>query len=187
MSTALVGFIECRLHGTWYAVVDVSLLIPQNYNLYACLFGERNYANFKALFPSRGIPLDASRRVVDEHKNMGEEAHDATWLLFSEYRSKTFVGMTSDGIDPFLHIYKREADGTLVLVDKLARKPQPHPDQFYDSVIKAGELESEGLIYRHMRVPYEEALEGFKTTENIMVLLADQFGAEGVRLVVWFD
>jgi len=84
MSTWLFGEVEYRDKadgGDWVALIDAGCLILGDYDLYGCLFGVRNYANFHPLFANRGLPKDCSESIAE---SFSEEFHSPTFCSFAE-------------------------------------------------------------------------------------------------------
>ena len=58
---------------TWHPVVDASILVGgRDYDLWGCLFGAVNRANFIPIAAGRGLPDDASKAVKDEAARAAE-------------------------------------------------------------------------------------------------------------------
>ena len=70
MSTSIYGKIEIKKYDTgfddWYSIIDVGIALTENYDLFGCLFGVRNPANFNPLFESRGQPEDCSQDLLSD-------------------------------------------------------------------------------------------------------------------------
>jgi hypothetical protein len=66
MGTDISGFLEYRApqddqEPTWYTAHDLSSLYGgRHYDAFGCLFGVRNYANFRPLAACRGLPASIS-------------------------------------------------------------------------------------------------------------------------------
>ncbi|MFF8532158.1 hypothetical protein ACN6K9_003166 [Streptomyces sp. SAS_267] len=100
MSTEFSGMIECRpgarLWGPddedsgWHAAIDLFLLNDRNtYDALACLFGIRNYVDFRPLAEDRGFPSDASEELQTEYAAYGgsRDTYGTTWITWAELAS----------------------------------------------------------------------------------------------------
>src|SRR4051794_40036201 len=86
LGAEILGYVETYF-GDWYGVIDVATLIAKNYDLFACLFGVANFANFRPLFPSRGLPADASATVLESYEQGKDYFFGATWATLDELRA----------------------------------------------------------------------------------------------------
>jgi hypothetical protein len=129
VGTAIDGYIEVGLRHRaggirWTAIEELSVI--GHYDMFGCLFGVKNYANFRPIAPDRGIPEDASDKVksrVAERLAWAEsdsvDFHSATWISWAEIKA---IDWREEGLeaDSRLHQYQRTEDGTLVYVAKSA-------------------------------------------------------------------
>lgn len=167
MSTWLFGEVEYRdkaFGSEWFAVINAGCLIVGDYDLYGCLFGVRNYANFEPLFANRGLPEDCCESVK---QSFCDDFHSPTFCSFSELRS--------------------------INLEEYSTKPDER--QWYTLQSKNGPIRIKGNAPPGVdaeparRMQRAEALsnEGYQTVYKLMAVLADRFGEENVRLVVYFD
>ena len=208
MGMDISGFVECRawhLHEdgedvVWQAAIDLFFLnITRNYDAFGCLFGMRNYANFKPLAPERGLPADASETVRAELDGLAQwpdQAYGTTWITWAELKAVDW-DEPAEQADCRIHRYQQTADG-LRFIGKAAWDsrftqavglPEPVPGQ-----AMACPEGSEWLIgdtfYRAERIRRRDAVPkdgAWKPVWSVMEALASQSGDENVRLVVWFD
>ncbi|MFI2910394.1 hypothetical protein ACG2OD_19380 [Streptomyces sp. PDY-4] len=208
MGTDISGFVECRarhLHEegqgpVWRAAVDLFLLnTTRNYDAFGCLFGVRNYANFRPLAADRGLPADASETVRAELGRLAEwpdQAYGTTWITWAELKEVDW-GEPAEKADSRLHQYRRTPDG-LRLTGKSAWSPRLAEAVGLPGPVPGEAREwpegSEWLIgdtlYRSERLRRRDAVPEtgeWKPVWTVMEALASQHGDDHVRLVVWFD
>ncbi|MFK4155102.1 hypothetical protein ACI2LV_24330 [Streptomyces fungicidicus] len=208
MGTDISGFVECRarhLHEegqgpVWRAAVDLFLLnTTRNYDAFGCLFGVRNYANFRPLAAGRGLPADASETVRAELGRLSEwpdQAYGTTWITWAELKAVDW-GEPAEKADSRLHQYRRTPDG-LRLTGKSAWSPRLAEAVGLPGPVPGEAREwpegSEWLIgdtlYRSERLRRRDAVPEtgeWKPVWTVMEALASQHGDDHVRLVVWFD
>lgn len=208
MGTDISGFVECRawlLHEDgeqtpWRAAVDLFFLnITRNYDAFGCLFGIRNYANFRPLAEGRGLPADPSETVREELDRLSQwpdQAFGTTWISWAELKSIDWDERAATP-DSRLHQY-RQTDEGLKLIGKaswsaqfaraagLAAKPGDEPQTWpegrewlVDDVLYRSEV-----MTRRGAVPRDGE---WKPVWTVMEALAALHGDDNVRLVVWFD
>jgi hypothetical protein len=208
MGTDISGFIECRAwkapgnseRAVWRAAIDLFVLnITRNYDAFGCLFGIRNFANFRPLAEGRGLPADASdvvRAELDGLSQWPEQAFGTTWISWAELASVDWDERAA-APDSRLHEY-RQTDEGLKLVGKsgwsaaFARavgltsgsgdesRTWPEGSEWLvDDVLYRSEV-----MTRRGAVPENGE---WKPVWDVMAALAALHGDENVRLVVWFD
>jgi hypothetical protein len=205
MSTWICGYIEAAFRDyagdlSWFA--HDKLKVVGHYDLFGCLFGVCNYANFRPVAPDRGIPQDASDEVNKEVANFQRWAegdplafHSPTWITWSEIKRIDWR-QEALGADSRLHRYQRTEDGSLVYEGKSSwsgELVEATGVNFADALLnkwiwrEGFELEAGKHVYRAEKLQRKDALslewvDVFKTMES----LAAEYGDERVRLVVWF-
>jgi hypothetical protein len=197
MGTDISAWIEVTFEtlpheNEWITIVHASLLFNRDYDLFGCLFGVKNYANFRPLAPDRGIPKDASITVRNE---LFKEAENPSWILWSELKAVDWEEETLYP-DDRLHEYHYNENGELIFDTKCAWSTAAEkatgltmtqiqaPDHHW---LDGQKWEFEGKIFRAERLKRKEVLHGaFSTVMDIMQVLGNRFGDENVRLVVWF-
>lgn len=191
----------------WVAVVsNVGFLAGRNYEMFGCLFGVRNHANFIPLAAERGIPDDASEDV--QHKwaefndRWPDEAFSPSWITWAELKAVDWEA-EAPRADSCIHQYKRDEQGQLVYVTKSSwdrrfaeRVFAEHLDESMRAAIMlpgvlafppGQEWEIDGVVYRSEKLKRKDALDdGWRMLFAIMEALAGQYGDDGVRLVAWF-
>ena len=65
MGTDICGWVEVKYGNMWWPIIKIDYLVNRNYDIFGCLFGVRNYANFKPIAPDRGLPEDVSSLVKE--------------------------------------------------------------------------------------------------------------------------
>ncbi|SDT81697.1 hypothetical protein SAMN05216371_6776 [Streptomyces sp. TLI_053] len=84
MGTDITGYLEYRApqddqEPVRHASHDLhSLGVGRDYDAFGCLFGVRNYANFRPLAAGRGLPADASAGVSARFAQLTEWYGDGT-------------------------------------------------------------------------------------------------------------
>lgn len=183
----------------WCGAHDLdSLNDVRNYDAFGCLFGVRNYANFRPLAAGRGLPLDASAALRAQFTQLTEwypedGVHGATWITWAEVKSVDW-DEAAEKPDSRLHQYRRTPAG-LRMTGKAAWSPA-----FAEAVgLERGEKRewaegSEWLIgdtvYRSVTLRRRDAVTEtgeWQPVWRAMEALAAQHGDDNVRLVVWFD
>ena len=183
MGTDIHGWIEINRGDEWISVVNIEPIVSRHYDMFACLFGVMNYANFKPIAPERGLPIDMSLIVSRDTLEYENDLLFPTWITWDELRAIDWSELGTKA-DERVHQYAKQADGQLNFVSKSVY-PNSHTLNF--------ELESsweaDGVIYKIEKISRAEALTedpGWLFLFNIMEFLAKQFSQSQVRLVVWF-
>ncbi|MFC8537484.1 hypothetical protein ACFUJY_26710 [Streptomyces sp. NPDC057249] len=204
MGTDMSGFLEYRTsqddqEPAWYSAQDLSSLNDvRNYDAFGCLFGVRNYANFRPLAAGRGFPADASATMSARFAQLtewyGQDGfHGTTWITWAEVKAVDWDEL-AEKPDSRLHQYRRTPSG-------LRRTGKASwSGAFAEAVgLEAGEVRewpdgSEWLIgdtlYRSVTMRRREAVTEtgeWQPVWEAMQELADRYGDDAVRLVVWFD
>ncbi|MFJ6634737.1 hypothetical protein ACIQMR_25590 [Streptomyces sp. NPDC091376] len=208
MGTDISGFVECRAwhlhdeggHSAWRAAIDLFLLnVTRNYDAFGCLFGVRNYANFRPLAADRGLPADASKAVraeLDKLAQWPDQAYGTTWITWAELKAVDW-DEPAEKPDSRLHQYRQTADG-LRLTGKASWSPrfaqavglsEPGPDHVQEWP-EGSEWLIGDTLYRSVKLHRRAAVPDdgeWKPVWTVMEALASQHGDDNVRLVVWFD
>lgn len=205
MGTDISGFIEYRVpqddqEPTWYSAHDLdSLNDLRNYDAFGCLFGVRNYANFRPVAAGRGFPADASAtvsaRFVQLTEWYGEDGfHGTTWLTWAEVKAVDW-DEPAEKPDRRLHQYRQTPSGL-----RMTGKASWSGAAFAEAAgLEAGEVRewpegSEWLVgdtlYRSVTICRRDAVTEtgeWQPVWEAMKELAELHGDDNVRLVVWFD
>lgn len=204
MGTDISGFLEYRAprehqEAAWYTAHDLgSLYEGRDYDAFGCLFGVRNYANFRPLAASRGLPVDASATVSARFAQLtewyGEDGfHGTTWITWAEVKAVDW-DEDAERPDSRLHEYRQTSNG-LKMTGKAAWSPA-----FAEAVglergedrewPEGGEWLIGDTLYRSVTIRRGDAVTEtgeWQPVWEAMKALAAQHGDDNVRLVVWFD
>jgi len=178
MGTDIEGWVEVRKGNDWCGVVKVGSLADRSYDVFSCLFGITDYAQFIPAAPERGLPADASEQVAQDYLNW-EEPFGESWVSWPEIQA---IDWEERALDSRPHAYRQDASGRLVYVSKAAPRP--------GEVIEEGSTWQGGEhLYRVEKITRGSTLEaarGGLCLCGLMALLASEYGDANVRLVVWF-
>jgi len=184
-----VGWVEYRDETGWAPVINLwPLVAVPDPDVWSCLFlysGEE-FINFQPLAEERGFPADASRAVrsafEEDAGGSSPNSLRATWVTLDEIHHMDWDEL-SPGYDDDPYRYRREADGRLVLeAHDHTQINQPfgeHPVEW----------ESDGFVYRFEHRTRRQLIERsphWQTLLRMMEVLGAAFGAENVRIVIWF-
>jgi hypothetical protein len=210
MGVDVCGWIECRDpyadldegDERWSPVINIHYLTQgRDYDAFGSLFGEGllgNGSGLRPIAPRRGLPPEVSTQVrVDADRSI-DGAFGHSWISWAEIQAIAWDEL-GDQPDRRIHIYTRDAGGTLHFETKalydatfaeglqaLAGKEEAER-QFSSTAWRAGaEWEFGGKIYRVERLRRSETRGFWSGVFLLMEYLAHRFGADGVRLVVWF-
>lgn len=177
----------------WKAAGNLFPFVGRSYDSFGCLFGVRNYSRFDPIAPKRGIPDDAGRTVTEDYESWGSDAHSASYITYSEIKAidRSETAKDRDGRYSILDENKEPTGTKFSLVSGGASGWNEIVSENQDK-IDAGEpvpnKSGERYIQRRKQTR-GEALSGawdwFLT--DYCGLLADRFGDDAVRVVVWFD
>ncbi len=196
MGCDIHGRIEVRNHDHWYTACDLLPLVGRSYDAFGMLFGVRNNVAFDPAFPKRGFPEHISRGVEDAverwggMENLGAiEFHSASYATLYELQR----------LD-----WSEEAAGRDLRYTVLDEDKEPTGTKFgwssgwadiinsNDEALADGEAvpnEDESKYIKRMKLTRRWSLSGAWewVIFDLLELLGDRFGAENVRMVVWFD
>ncbi len=180
----IYGSIEVEVARDWTEVVILSSLLLQHCDLNGCLFGVDNYAGYDALFPDRGIPADCSPSLAETA--LRDSSHHPSWALWSELCTINW-DERSTSRDERIHEYEVQCDGTERLLGKWLEKPG-HA-WVREELRTEAEVVYGNRVFRRPFLRRADAKEGtdFDLVMALMRCLADRFGGESVRVVVWFE
>ncbi|MFE1318390.1 hypothetical protein [Kitasatospora phosalacinea] len=198
MGTDISGFVECRARygsGAWQAAIDLELLLDsRDYDAFGCLFGVRNYANFRPLAAGRGLPADASAAVLTARDEFPLHS-DTTWIGWDELAAVDWDEPAED-TDSRLHQFRQTEHGPRFVgkagwsarfAEALGLTP-PAPGEPLPTWPEGTEWQIGDTRYRAVRLTRREAVgPRWQPLLALMSTLGELHGAENVRLVVWFD
>ena len=169
MSTSIYGYVEIKKFDSglddWFSVIDVGIAMTGNYDIFGCLCGVRNYANFEPLFPSRGLPSDCSDEIVSEVEQ--GDYHSATWCTFRELQEIDLKELSVEPDQRFLGEEKTKKG--IITVKRFPSSEEEYKKRKY---LSRGDALNDQEYLQLM---------------ELMKVLAKRYGAEGVRMVVYFD
>ncbi|WP_052890913.1 hypothetical protein [Thermogemmatispora carboxidivorans] len=202
MGVDITGWIECRQFfilesetTPWEPAIRLGFLFhDRNYDAFGCLFGVKNYANFRPVAEGRGLPTDVSPEVRAAYERWGDEIFGASWITWAEIKAIDWEE-PAELPDARIHCYRRAEDGSLVYEGKSAW------DRDFAEVVghsliegifgactwpEGQEWEIGGKVYRSVRLRRKDARASWKATFSVMEALASNYGDDGVRMIVWF-
>lgn len=203
MGTDISGAIECRAwakynpDAPWGYGIDLDLVYTgRNYDAFGCLFGVRNYAGFRPIAASRGLPEDAA----DETRRLAArwEFHGATWVAWPELAAVDWAE-PAEHPDARLHQYEQDSTGEWRYVTKSSWSPALAAELgvSIDEGMSGTRWWPEGMewklgdrLYRSERLTRGDAVRidgDWKAAWAIMTALGECHGDENVRLIVWFN
>jgi hypothetical protein len=186
MATSIIALVEVCEYDSWRAVLDAGALLEDNYDLFGCLFGVRNYANFRPLFADRGLPANCSETCRNYIPEDDTDIYGRTWASYDELKHIDRDELATSP-DSRIHVYEIQPDGTEQFVTKagISREVEPHLSE----IEAHGEARVVNRVFRNERLRRGEVLsesEGFEAVLRIMDVLAELRGHENVRLVACF-
>lgn len=187
MPTEIFGSVEVwnRALWHWLEVIDAGPLLTRNEAAFSSLFGMgESDAGFVPLAARRGLPSDASPAVKRWSEPYQSDDHPAgffghTYISCAELASADWQEKRTD---PEVHCYGRsEVTGEWIKVGTFRPEP-PHRSKPGDVWME------EGVQCRVREISREETLgSDFRLVYDLMICLAQRYGDEHVRLVVWFQ
>jgi hypothetical protein len=177
MGCDIHGWMEVRSE-QWNGIEELDL--DRAYDTFGLFFGVRNYARFKPVAEDRGIPSDANERVRGAYAAMGDDAHSPSWLTWADVEN-----MDSEQVvrDSRIHVFDAAGHD----VGKFESSNELSSGD-YLTIQRGGAVVRSGLTFRLADV---KALENLPSDWSRMFSrmgdLAKTYGAENVRIVVWFD
>jgi hypothetical protein len=158
----------------WSAVIDAGSLLSRNYTMFGALFGVRNHSDFKPVAGGRGLPDPVSPTVKTEATEW-DDYHSHTWVSWRELKAVDWDERDLAG----LAFGYRKGEESHSIGKYLDRS---------DSRRGEGSTWSEGdTTYRVETITRREALgRECELLFRLMEILAERYGDDYVRLVVWF-
>lgn len=183
IGTDIHGFIEFKMEGfpeCWYKAIDIGSLAERYYNLFGYLFGVREPIDkYLPIAAHRGLPSH-----VDEVTEMifkWCEGDDPTWIGWREFHDAVAEGHS-------VHAYRPGANDQLLPVKR--DWTPPYPDYFTENERKwlrrGGGVEKDGYVYRYESDGPISFGPGWQLIVEFGDRLAQVYGDERVRMVVWF-
>lgn len=186
MGCDIHGWIEVRQFEFdpkyWTTAVNAGMLLDRNYDMFGCLFGVRNYTNFKPIANNRGVPDDVSKKVRKEIDDWAGDGHSHSYITYEEMKRINWEEEAED-YDGRIHEYN--LDGRMVSKFEWCSSLT---EEDLKTLAKEKVLKKDKWIFKLEKERRKDARGGrWDLIEKLMSVLADAFGDENVRLVVWFD
>lgn len=183
----------------WLGVIRIETQVEDSNDTFGSLFGVMNFAHFRPLAPGRGAPRALSAEAARDLEVWAEHAAERklprpTWISWAELAAADWTE-SAERPDSRLQQYERDASGAWVPTLKAA--VGPHLAHILadaavldgEPVFRAGQQwEIGGVLYRAETRRRGDALgPRWRRLFRMMATLAEEYGDDGVRLVVWFD
>jgi hypothetical protein len=180
MGVDIYGWIEIQEYSAWHAVVDIGILGHRNYTIFGALFGIRCDL-FPAIAADRGIPPDASPTIQQSlGESTGEDGkHGQTWVLWNE-----IIAADPHELGHGLFLYDRYPD-PVTGQNREGVLRIPYDAQLIDRCWKEGDHSYWTVQPNRGEIMNDDP--HWQTIFNISAALADRFGIDKVRWVVWFE
>ena len=192
MGCDIHGAVEVREYpdsgGWWNRYLDLSGFVGRNYEMFAILFGVRNYSAWTPVAADRGFPDDADYSTKEEYQHWEGDAHSASWVTWAELEAVDENSETP-GYDGWVHVYAPNESGTGELEEVMSFGGSSELSDADMRALDAGETITRGKqVYRRQKATFRQSIgSDWKRLFAHMELLAKDFGDENVRAVVWFD
>lgn len=193
MGIDIEAWIEVRRSSYWHSVVDAGYILGRSYDMYGCLFGVRNHANFAPVVQERGLPSDLSEQVeqvlLEFIKDEDDEDDDGpfglTWASLDDFENIDYDEKSLEP-DSRVHRYEVHDDGSETYLGKAASDTRVAP--FLDRLARGEEIRNDNEIYRREYLTRGDALNHtrFPLVLSLMRKLGETYGKDNVRLVAFF-
>lgn len=179
----------------WSGAFKLGSIPNRVYDMFGSLFGVSNYAHFKPIAPDRGLPTDASGSVKYEWSHWKtnkvdlddeyQEMFHPTWISWQEMKNIDWEEEAEEIDERSFFVYKRGTDGELINESCVDNGKVPYEIQ--KMLRTHGICEQGEWVYKGRKVKRKEPVSmEWRLLFDIMSRIADQYGEENVRLVVWF-
>jgi uncharacterized protein YbdZ (MbtH family) len=183
MGTDIHGYIEFRLVDTlqyWRGVINIGPMAERYYHLFGYLFGVRGPGDkFLPVAPGRGMPPYVAEETELAFQSC--EGEEATWIGWREFRDAIAAGQS-------IHAYQQSKNGELQAIEK--QWSQARPDYFsaieQDQLKQGLGIKKDRYLYRYEEDGPLPLGPGWQLIVELGDRLAQHYGEERVRLVVWF-
>ncbi len=196
MWTDIHGYLEAydRSLG-WRAVCDIGMLALRDYETFGLLFGVRRQ-DYSPIAARRGFPADASRESRQAYQRYAryDDVHSATWVLWKEIAAIDWEAQARH----FEAQGKRHIEWTDLeweylftrlkrLIAEAEKRPRKKGITAVDWKELARELERDLAERKKQRNLIDVPMPDWQAIFYLMKQLANKYGPQHVRLVVWFD
>lgn len=171
------GLLERDWGAEWEPAVHLGVIMPaRDYVMYHSIFGIGDMTDFAPVAGGRGVPEDASERVLKATEpDLIDDSFGHTWVTFEEllaveWEETALVGVAS----PF-------RDGQVAGSGRTYRADDPRR-------VAKTDFEEDGSLWKFDTITRRDSLAGSgPLLFDLMEALAKTFGAKYVRAVVWFE
>ncbi len=184
MGTDINGYIEFRTQNpieSWNAAINIGSLAERYYNLFGYLFGVRGHGDkFLPVAAGRGIPPHVAEEISLVFYSFGGE--NPTWIDWREFRDAIIAGYS-------IHVYQKDNNGQLRAIEKQfsLAKPDYFTTSEQEQLTQGLDVKKDDYIYRYENDGPLPLGPGWQLIVELGDLLAQRYGEERVRLVVWFS
>jgi hypothetical protein len=208
MGTDIHGWVEAKhpyLEDFWMPLIRIGLLVDRNYGMFKSLFWPKSDLGFRPIAPERGIPADASEQVKSEcpDRFSADPNEDAwpSWITWQEIKAIDWDEGNELGKLWGYH-YQKDARGEYRIVNtfshttrelsRVAEQLSTSTEELLAGWGEGAQWEKGDSVYRVEKIKRRHFLEdgsgsGWQTLFRILEILEETYGADGIRLVVWFS
>ncbi len=189
MGTDIHGVIEINPYpdlkgSSWFDVIDAGMILHRSYNMFGMLFGMKNVGGFRPIANQRGIPAGCCFTTQDLHDDPDSELHSWTWISYEEIKSID-LDEESPEYDSSLHEFGKADDGSW---QDTGRTSYGCAEIDWEKVGHATEYLEGDKLHKKVKLRRRDCLgSDWALLVRLMDALAEHYGAENVRLIVWFD
>ena len=183
MGTDIHGYIEFRMQHVmeyWCAAINIGPMAERYYNLFGYLFGVRGPGDkFLPVPTGRGMPSYVAEETDLVFQSFGGD--EPTWISWREFRDAIIAGHS-------IHAYQQSNSGQLQAIEKQfsLAKPDYFTTSEQEQLRQGSDVKKDGYLYRYEDDGPLPLGSGWQLIVELGDLLAQQYGEERVRLVVWF-
>ncbi|MFB1064931.1 hypothetical protein [Natrinema sp. H-ect4] len=172
----------------WRTAVDnLGYLVGRSYDSFGCLFGVRNYVGMEPVAEGKGVPDSLSSRAEERVDDNRDWCHSFSYVTYEELQK---VDWEEEGRRDDSRI-RKYVDGDLVGKASIWGNLSTEQAEQIREGENLKEQQDDGTIveYKVEREKRRDCLSGAWEwlIFELMDILAEKFGSENVRLVVWFD
>ena len=163
--------------------------------MFGCLFAVKNYVFSNPLLQkeeSHYVLCDVQqtlREIADADPRMRDEFHSYTWITWKEIKNIDWEE-EAEAFDNRTHVYTKDENGELIWQRKGLFCHEKLPDEAWKVLREGKPWEQGNNVYHLKKMKRKEALDNeweWQLLFDMMKLLANRFGDEHVRMIVWFD
>lgn len=208
------GWVEVKDEfSNWLPLMNAVPLMDRSRTLFGSLFWTDNNTNFQPIAPERGLPVDCSELVRKDFATLAKDVADivawgggeppespeeyfcCTWITWREIQAIDWEEEAP--VEPYhIWVVTPSKAGTIQTHREIYLRSEliqrfAFSEEALDAAWKDGRTwEVDGKQYQILRPldKRKEALtQGWRTLFKVMEVLAEQYGADNVRLIVWFE